>query len=480
VVSTNDGSHFAAARALATRGTFDLGDGKLFSLNDTASGPGGGSFSDKPPGTALIAVPFYWLGQTLHPWLARTLNGAELRWHTSGAERWGSSLGYPVSAEQLVGHHTRETPQGFCTALAASLAGMVCCALTFRLARRLGAGVVGAGCATLSLGLGTLLWRYSTALFTHVFSATLLLLQLEWLLFGRASRSHVGAAVFGTLLGAALAVEYQALISMPLLISYWVWETPGHLRNRQFMSRLASCVAAAAVPVGLLLCYQWVLLGSPFRTTSASNTYFSLHSPAELLAGSPVSGAWFLLLAPRSYSLLWTSPILLMGAFGFVAWPRPARSAGLLMASIAVCHALAMMHFVVPWGGLTGDHRYLVRVLPLAAIPLAFAVDRWRAAERSMNRRLAAVLFSLALATSVYRSFEAVGHFGSHTAWLPGFVSPGVVVGTHGVRDLLAAAFPATAYPAFLRLACLLTLAASGLVWWGLRTRAVEFRRGPS
>ena len=58
VVGSNDGSHFAACRALVERGTFQIADGVLFAIEDVAVHDGR-RYSNKPPGTALLAVPLY-------------------------------------------------------------------------------------------------------------------------------------------------------------------------------------------------------------------------------------------------------------------------------------------------------------------------------------------------------------------------------------------------------------------------------------
>jgi hypothetical protein len=119
-----------------------------------------------------------------------------------------------------------------------------------------------------------------------------------------------------------------------------------------------------------------------------------------------------------------------------------------------------MLFKVTPWGGLTADHRYILKAVPLLLLPLGWVLDRLRAAARlppALRGGLAALLAALALA-SFYRALEAVGLFASHAARLPGFrgfaqrpdFSP---------PELLAAAFAGVDDPAYLAVA-----AAVGLV----------------
>src|SRR5437868_6580099 len=75
MVSTNDGSHYALTRALAADGTIRIDPYVNYTAIQPARGTptpddyrdvslyGGHFYSDRPPGTAFLALPFYWAGR---------------------------------------------------------------------------------------------------------------------------------------------------------------------------------------------------------------------------------------------------------------------------------------------------------------------------------------------------------------------------------------------------------------------------------
>ena len=66
ITSSNDGSHYALLRTMVANRAFTLNQFDDFAEgNDIAITPDGRLFSDRPPGTAVAGIPFYWLGGLL-------------------------------------------------------------------------------------------------------------------------------------------------------------------------------------------------------------------------------------------------------------------------------------------------------------------------------------------------------------------------------------------------------------------------------
>ena len=66
ITSSNDGSHYALLRTMVENRAFTLNQFDDFAEgNDVAITPDGRLFSDRPPGTAVAGIPFYWLGGLL-------------------------------------------------------------------------------------------------------------------------------------------------------------------------------------------------------------------------------------------------------------------------------------------------------------------------------------------------------------------------------------------------------------------------------
>ena len=59
VTSSNDGSHYALVRTIVERGSFEISPYLSFTENQDYAFNGERRFSDRPPGTALLATPIY-------------------------------------------------------------------------------------------------------------------------------------------------------------------------------------------------------------------------------------------------------------------------------------------------------------------------------------------------------------------------------------------------------------------------------------
>ena len=79
VTASNDGSHYALVRALVSQRSFEISPYLAFTENqDFATGPGG-RYSDRPPGTAIWAAPFYAAARLLPPPLVEAAEQARPR-----------------------------------------------------------------------------------------------------------------------------------------------------------------------------------------------------------------------------------------------------------------------------------------------------------------------------------------------------------------------------------------------------------------
>ncbi|MBI5829160.1 MAG: hypothetical protein HZB20_06385 [Chloroflexi bacterium] len=65
ITSSNDGSHFALVRAIVDHRSFEISDYLEFTENQDYALRGDLRFSDRPPGTALLAAPLYALSTLL-------------------------------------------------------------------------------------------------------------------------------------------------------------------------------------------------------------------------------------------------------------------------------------------------------------------------------------------------------------------------------------------------------------------------------
>ena len=430
VVSGNDGSNFAAARALVEYGSFEIHDGEVFAINDVAVHEGL-RYSNKPPGTAVLATPFYFLSKIVAGMQPREVRPEESQWYLIQS-RFAHHLGYNVPQYEFWEKYVGTRWEQDCTTLMAPLAGILGLWMIYRICLRLGASTSAAMLTMVAIGLGTLYWRYSTTIFSHVVSAALLLTVLEWLISGRAYASRVRSLVWGLLLGLNVAVEYQAVLSVPVLLIAWLAtnrrSVPGtrDTSRHESVVRFAAVLAGGAVVAVGLAWYHTACFGSPWRTSVAASEFFAY---SETVSGQLGGGFWdgarvLLFSAEKQHGLLFVSPVAVLALLGWFCWPRKQRVALLTCGGIVLVHCVVIFNVVSPDGGATMDHRYIVRIIPVLMLPLAFAVDRWIQLCRSKRRwpmLVGAAVFAGLLLVSGLRSYGMTAGFLKHAVLQPGF-----------------------------------------------------------
>jgi peptidoglycan/xylan/chitin deacetylase (PgdA/CDA1 family) len=389
IVSTNDGSHYALTRAIVDTGSVSIDPYIRYTArNDLGEIPpseayldlsyhNGHFYSDRGPGTAFLAAPFYLVGKTL--------------------QRAGLG-GQDLAVSSVV-------------ALAA-LAGVALFLAAYGLGRELGARFSAALATALLLAFGTLAWEYSTALFSHVVSAALLTAAafavVRWSRSPRSGGAHWLLAGAGLALGYGVLVEYDTLVVLAPFVLYLL------LRRAGWRDWLGA-IAGAIPPLAVLGLYDWLNFGSPLTTSYAYQFHF-VHARSFLstFAMPILDGLRFYVTGPNG--LFAVSPFLALSLVGLILLARARwREAVLLFGTFAV------LLFLISTHRTTEDTRYLLTVVPLLATPLAFLIESVLAGER---RFIAAVLW-LALAVlggfSVLRSYLSLqvmwGHFAAERDW---------------------------------------------------------------
>lgn len=347
VVCSNDGSQYALIRALAEDGSPIIDRFVEYTRNVDYARVGDHFYSDRPPGVALLAVPLYWLVQ---------------------------AFGFSDEGRQLA------------VSSLAHVAGATATVLLFALARRLGASRAGAVFAALVLAWCTPLRSYSSALFSHAFSAALVLGLLHCALPTQASAAKRKRALLlgGVLGGYATGIDYTngLPVIVACLCSSWI-EAQGDRRaaTRNALHYLVGGLAGAAPA----LAYHTLVFGAPWSIPYHFDVNFEYaHTVGGMYGGNFLSGLTGLLVDPVGGGLVVWSPILVVGAW-FV---RPlARRAGRQIWIVALpllALFLVTCFNVTPEGGASRDVRYLSAVLPALCLPLAVGFDivLGRTAER--------------------------------------------------------------------------------------------------
>ena len=370
----NQNSRFDMVRAIVERGILSIDD---FQQNTEDKALAGGHYySDKAPGLALLAVPAAWAGQTM------------LR--VSSVD--------PVSPRGL-----RDLAY-WVTVWAVALPMAAACACLFWIAMQLGSSISASAFASLSLGLATPMWAYSTLFWGHALAGACLVFAFACALHLRPGASSGAALPCGLALGLtagwATVTEYPsapALVMVAGLALALVWNDGWPRR-----SRIALGIGAGALPcIVTLMAYQHAAFGSVFHPSYAyypPGTFSWMTHGYMGLTYPRIDVALKLLFSCRR-GLLFSGPVTLVAPFGLrLLWKQPATHAAAVTATaIAVYYFLFHASFSSWPAGWTYGPRYMSPGLPLLCLGLAPLWDYARPAWRVVVGVLAAAGVGLTL-----------------------------------------------------------------------------------
>jgi hypothetical protein len=421
LISSNDGSHLALARALILRGETSIDPDRALTLEVDLAQHEDHAYSDRPPGTAFAATGAVWIGDRLDaPMLERAVTQAR-------AGREVRPL--PAAKPYLATYAKRARPDsprlaaliGSSIAITchAALVGLIGLLFIDALLRRLDLDVHARLFAIACIGLGTAWGPYATVLFSHGSAATavagfllgiVVLHEREsdslhargnrpYSAFGlragslrvpRADSSSAIAAATGLAGAWAIACDY-------LLVLAIIPAAALAIAPRRWLAVLLGTTPIVAAT----LAYHHAAFGSPFAVGYDHQRNFGFARAREsTFSGNFFEGIWTLWGTGRGAGLLAQSPIALVGLAAAVFRGRESPLRRALLGFVPWVLVLALHK--TPWGGGTEDYRYLIPLLPFAAIGLALA---WAHAGALVRMLLG--LLALVSAGLIWRHFLA-------------------------------------------------------------------------
>jgi hypothetical protein len=156
-----------------------------------------------------------------------------------------------------------------------------------------------------------------------------------------------------------------------------------------------------SVPTIAAVCwfaFFYVIWGSPSPTAP--------YGPDTSTSASYVPRGLIGLMFDQQFGVLTTAPIYIMAVAGFVALFRSRPRLAIELALVVVPYAIAVASYAMWWGGAAAPGRFLVAILPVAALPIAAGY-----VPSKTFRALAIILVVVSAALLVPRAFEDDGRF---------------------------------------------------------------------
>lgn len=338
IVGSDEVTMFQLAHAML-EGRIDVPQGA------TLQGPDGRYYSKNTAGQAVLSLPLVALGGVA----ARTAGFREEK--AVLAARFGASF--------------------FNALVAAALLGVF-----YRVTRRLGVSTRAALAATAMLGFTTPLWVYAKSFMAEPTEALGLLLALGGAAIAAEGRAQALPGerrwLWLAALGAFLTISAKASMLPLALLALTALGT-------RRLSRYAIPAVGVALAIAGHLAYNAARFGTPFESGYGAQASVSAFS-------TPLWVGLYGLLLSSGKGLAWFAPVVWLAPWGWAAMRRErshsdeprhvsahaAAGAGLAVLVVALLQFGTFQH----WGGDgSWGPRYLVPLLPLLALAVAFALD---------------------------------------------------------------------------------------------------------
>ncbi len=282
---------------------------------------------------------------------------------------------------------------GYAGAVAAVIAGAALASvLTWHTAWLLSASVGGAWAGWAAVFL-------TTPFFFHTFTiypdgvAALLVMAGVWLLARLELARDVARASVGAV-GLALAMlpwlhTRFSLIAVALGLALFLRLVSGPDR----VGRLAALLAVPVVSAAAWFGFFWMIWGTP----NPSAPYGAQTNAAIAYIGRGMSG----LLIDQQFGVIATAPIYAVAAGGLLslARRRPRFTGEILL--IVIPYLVMSSSYAMWWGGTSAPARFLVAVMPIAALPIAW----WWGRQSSAWRALTMLVLLLSVMTVLPRGW---------------------------------------------------------------------------
>jgi hypothetical protein len=358
----------------------------------------GHHYCDKAPGVSFLAVPAYAAFAGVRHLLGRPPSNV----FTLGRGGSASTDAKGDGRDDVLLNSAFRWGQYTCALFTSGLAGAALGMMLLVTARRSGRPLTEATALSMALGLGTLVFPYSTSFYGHIPAAALAF--GAFFILG-APATTLQLFLGGCLAAAAVTCEWPAaLLALGLTV---------FVVHQHSWRALLPWAAGASLPALALAIYNQAAFGSalgsgyahlvdPQFAAGMSHGLMGITWPSPRVLGSSLFG--------RARGLFYTAPVLVIATWGLVRGKGPLR---VLTAAVVASFLLLSSGYFMWWGGMAFGPRHVIPALPFWCLGLLWAWPKAAAATCTSQRWYAHLTFAcfawsianMALGTAV--GFEA-------------------------------------------------------------------------
>ncbi len=312
------------------------------------------SYSDKPPGVSLLAVPIYWAGEVIYTQL---MGRNELDWR---------------GMDDFI---------KFVTMICVLIFGAFTVLKMYDFLRLEGINHTNSHRVALLYGLGSLYYVYVGTFFSHSITAGLILLVLYQGSIFRKTGSYTSLLWSSILAGYMVVCDYIFLFFLPFFYLYLfipiLWK-PNVIRKtwREYLKYYLVTNTIFLIPMvicGLLVTYyNYLSFGGPFTTPYSFARFFKdvQHFAAPMMDGLEI------LLTSSHHGLFTFMPIILISILGIIPMYRKSPALAVMCITAPLMLISLYSKYYLPTGGLAYGPRQLVPIVPFIILPLAFLLNQ--------------------------------------------------------------------------------------------------------
>jgi len=256
--------------------------------------------------------------------------------------------------------------------------------------------------------LGSMAMTYSVLFYSHQLGAVCI--ASAWILALDAAEGRRGRAAMvgaGVLAGAAPLADYQAVFAaVPVALHVGVvsWRRGA---GRELARASGLAIAGAALPIAILLAYHAICFGGPFRTGyDASTTFAHFHQQGFLgITELRAEAFWGSLVRPDN-GLFFLAPWLVLAIPGTFALARSgARGGAAVGVGVLVIYVLFVSSINFWRGGWGVGPRYITALLPFLLPAIAAQLQRWQARPLVLGAAASSIVVGVAIYTLANLTF---------------------------------------------------------------------------